>query len=193
LADEPHAASRNIATAAERIEHLAASAAVERVDREIAPPRVCRPVVGEGDGGMAAVRLHVLAQRRHLMGNTAGDHGHRAVRETGRVGRKARSSRRRNHRLWMRWGGDIDIDHGTAQQRIAHSAADGTRRVASRGKRIKYGARVGSDEPVGASKAWQLGGRWIGHPATTSVGRARCARPCPHAEGCRLGRAYHQA
>ena len=58
-----------IGVAAERIEHLAVGAAIERVDGEVAPARVGRPVVGEGHRGMPAVRLDVLAQRRHLVGH----------------------------------------------------------------------------------------------------------------------------
>ena len=73
IADEAHAPRREIGVAAERIEHLAVGVAVERVDGEVAPAGVGRPVVGEGDGGVAAVRLDVLAQRRHLVGATAGD------------------------------------------------------------------------------------------------------------------------
>ena len=59
IADEAHAPRLEIGGAAERVEHLAVGAAIERIDREVAPARIGRPVVGEGDGGVAAVRLDV--------------------------------------------------------------------------------------------------------------------------------------
>ena len=80
---------REIGIAAERVEHLAVGAAVERVDREVAPARVGRPVVGEGHGGVAAVRLHVLAQRGDLVGHVLGDDRDGAVRDAGRHGLEA--------------------------------------------------------------------------------------------------------
>ena len=56
-----------IGEAAEIIEDLAGRRiGVERVDREIAPRGILAPVVGEGDGGVAAVGRDVAAQRRDL-------------------------------------------------------------------------------------------------------------------------------
>ena len=57
---------------AEIVEQLAAErVGVERVDGEVAPRGVGRPVVGEGDGGAAAVGRDVAAQGGHF------DHGAR--------------------------------------------------------------------------------------------------------------------
>ena len=159
LADEAHAARREIGLGAERIEHLAVGAAVERVDGEVAPARVRRPVVGEGDGGVAAVRLHVLAQRRHLVGDVGRDHRDRAVRDAGRHRREARGSRRRHHLLGPRRRGDVDVDDRPAEQRVAHGAADGARREAAGGERSEHGLRLGPREPVGPGEARQLAGR----------------------------------
>ena len=63
LADEAHAARRDVGLAAEIIEDLAAErVGVERVDGEVAARGVVRPIVGEGDGGAAAVGVDVAAQ-----------------------------------------------------------------------------------------------------------------------------------
>ena len=83
IADEAHAALGEIGIAFERVEHLTVGRAVESVDREIAAARVGRPVGGEGHGGVAAVRLHVLAQRGDLVGHVLGDHGDGAMGDAG--------------------------------------------------------------------------------------------------------------
>ena len=92
VADEAHAPLGEIGIGAERVEHLAVGAAIERVDREVAPARVGRPVVGEGNRRMTAVRLHVLAQRRDLVGGMIGDNRHRAMGNAGWHGAEARRS-----------------------------------------------------------------------------------------------------
>ena len=153
IADEAHAALGEIGIGAERVEHLAVGAAVERIDREVAPARIGRPVVGEGDGGVAAVGLDVLAQRRDLVGDMIGDDRDRAVGDAGRHGGEARRLRRRHHLVRPRRGGDVDIGDGPAQQGVAHDAADRARRKAPGGQRGEHRLGLGPGEPAGVVEA----------------------------------------
>ena len=107
--------------------------------REVAAARVGRPVVGEGDGGVAAVRLHVLAQRGDLVGHVVGDDGDRAMGDAGRHGSEAGGFGGGDHLLGRRGGGDVDVDHRPAEQRVAHGAADGAGREPSARQRGEHG------------------------------------------------------
>ena len=84
VADEAHALRLEVAVAAERIVHRAVGVAIERVHGEVAPHGVLAPVGGERHPGMAAERLDVAAQRRHLERDFVGDDGDRAVLDAGR-------------------------------------------------------------------------------------------------------------
>jgi hypothetical protein len=142
--------------AAERIEHRAVGAAVKRIEREVAPPGVLGPVVGEGDGGVPAVRLHVLAQCGHLVGMLPRHHRYRSVRQAGWHGLEAHRLGRAHHLLRERVGGDVHIDHRPAGQRVAHRASHGTRGVALRGERDEDGLRLRAAEPFGSGQSmWE--------------------------------------
>ena len=188
-------ASRS-AVGAERVEHLAVGAAIERVDGEVAPARVGRPVVGEGDGGVAAVRLDVLAQRRDLVGRRGS-----AITVTvpwampvGTAARPAARPRRSPAPAAPGWRCRCRRPAGPAARcarRRRPRAPQSPRRPARRTRPASAAPR----EPIGPGKARQLAGRRrIGHDGcATSAGRARCARPCPCAGACRSGPACRRA
>ena len=96
VADEAHALGLEIGIAAERIVHRAVGVAIERVHGEVAPHGVLAPVGGERHLGVAAERLDVAPQRRHLERNLVGDDRHRAVlrcRSEWRAARRAAARR----------------------------------------------------------------------------------------------------
>ena len=97
----------------------AVGAAIQGVDGEVAPAGVRRPVVGEGDGGVSAVRLDVPAQRGDLVGHAVGDDGDRAVGDAGRHRAEARGLGGGDHILGARRGGNVDVDDGSAEQRLS--------------------------------------------------------------------------
>ena len=68
LADEAHAAGLQIAIAADRIEHLALSIGVERIEREVAALGVLLPGGRVGDLCVPAVGLDIAAERGDLEG-----------------------------------------------------------------------------------------------------------------------------
>jgi hypothetical protein len=107
---------------------------------------------------MAAVRLHVLAQRRDLVRQVIGDDRHRAVGNAGRHGREACGLRRGNDLVGPRRRRNVDVDDGVAQQCIAHRAADRACLEAACGERREHGPSLGTDEPVRAGEARQLAG-----------------------------------
>jgi hypothetical protein len=115
IADEAHAALGEIGIGAERVEHLAVGAAIERVDRKVAPARIGGPIIREGHRGVAAVGLDVLAQRRDLIGDMVGDDRDRAVGHAGRDGGEARRLRRRHHLVRPGRRRYVDIGDGPAQ------------------------------------------------------------------------------
>ena len=83
VADEADAAREDIGIAADRIVHRAVGIDRQRVDGEVAPHGVGRPVAAEAHHRMAAVGLDVLAQRRHLVAAPVDDDGQRAVVDAG--------------------------------------------------------------------------------------------------------------
>ncbi|MCY1175797.1 hypothetical protein D9M73_160510 [compost metagenome] len=65
IPNEAHAPRRQIGQAVEIVEDFAGLwIGIERIDREIAARGILAPIVGKGDGGMAAVGCHVAAQGR---------------------------------------------------------------------------------------------------------------------------------
>ena len=129
VADEAHAARRQILAPAEIIEDLAGrGVGVERVDREIAPCRILAPVVGEGDGRVSPVGRHIAAQRRHFDRRPIRQHGgDRAVRKTGRHRLDPRGAQQVDHILGRMPRRQIDVGHVDTQHRVAHRAADEAR------------------------------------------------------------------
>ena len=98
------------------------------------------------------------------VGDVGRDHRDGAVRQAGRHRREARGSGRRDHLLGARGGGDVDVDDGPVQQRVAHGAADGAGREAGCGERGEHGLRLTPRKPIGPGKARQrVGRRGIGH------------------------------
>ena len=162
IADEAHAARHEIVEPAERIVDRAGGVAIERVDREVAASRVLRPIVGEGDGGVAAVGLHVAAQGRHLEGVVIGDHRHGAVLQAGLDDGEASGAGEPHHVLGRRGGGEVDVGDGNSHQRVAHHAADRARLEAAARDRGHHGLGRGRAQP----------GR-IGETGQAIVGRHR--------------------
>ena len=152
IADEAHTALGEIGIAFERVEHLTVGRAVESVDREVAAARVGRPVGGEGDGGVAAVRLNVLAQRGDLVGHVLGDHGDGAVGDAGRHCSEAGGFDGGDDLLGPGGGGEVDVDHRPAEQRVTHGAADGAGRKSSGGQRAEHGLCRWPEEPFGIAE-----------------------------------------
>ena len=83
VADKSHPARPQIGEASDRIVHRAVGIEKDRVDREVAPRRIGRPVGVEGDAGAAAVSLDVAPQGGDLemARRGAGNRGHGAVGE----------------------------------------------------------------------------------------------------------------
>ena len=113
----------------------------ERVHGEIAPRRVLAPIVGEGDGRVAAEGLDVAAQRRHLDAGVIGDHGHRAVVDAGRNVLQPGGFGGLHHRRRFQRCRDIDVADLAPEQAVAHAAADETRRAAGALQRLIDGMR----------------------------------------------------
>ena len=84
IADEAHAPRRQIVEPADIIVDRAVARGRQRIDGEIAPLGVGLPVAAEGDLGVAAIGLHVLAQRGHLERMLVDDDGDGAVLDAGR-------------------------------------------------------------------------------------------------------------
>src|ERR1700746_3009747 len=80
--DKEAPAGTQIGEAADRIMERAIGGEKDRVDREVAPRRIGRPVGVEGYARAAAVSFDVAAQRCDLEMSRRHDCGYRAVRET---------------------------------------------------------------------------------------------------------------
>ena len=130
IADEAHAPRRQIGQPADIIVDRAVARHRQRVDGEIAPLGVRLPVAAEGDLGVAAIGLHVLAQRGDLERMLVDDHGDGAVLDAGRHRLEAGGLHAAHHLLRHRGGGDVDLVDRHVDQRIAHRAADHARFLA---------------------------------------------------------------
>ena len=130
VADETHAPRLEIGEAADVIVDRAVAGSGQRIDGEIAPLGVSLPVATEGNLGVAAIGLHVLAQRGHLERMFVDDHGDGAVLNS----RGHRLEACRAHALdhFVRHGcrGDVDFLDQQSDQRVTHRAADRARLLA---------------------------------------------------------------
>ena len=125
LADEAHAARLKIGDPAVIVEQFAVQrVGVERVDGEVAARGVLGPVGGEGDLGMAAVGVHVGAQRGDLDDGAVGDGGDRAMRQPGGYRLDARFFEVSDGPRGLEDRGAIEIVGGQAEQPVAHRTAD---------------------------------------------------------------------
>ncbi len=124
IADETQRPRFDIGKPAHIVDDGAVSRRIERIDGEIAPLRIGFPVSPEGDPGMAAVRLHILPQRRHLERMPLHDDGDRAMLHAGRHRLETGFPCQPHRFLGPVRGCEIDIAHLAAQKRVAHRAAD---------------------------------------------------------------------
>ena len=149
LADEGDAARGDIGLAADMVDHLAGQRiGVERVDGEVAPRGVGGPVVGEDDGGAAAVGVEVAAQGGDFDDGARGDRGDGAVGDPGRHGLDPRGLEPADDLLRGEGGGEIEIVGGDPEQGIAHRAADEARPAVLGVERVKQARDAGPVEPV---------------------------------------------
>jgi hypothetical protein len=107
----------------------------EGVHGEVAPQGVAAEIPSESHGGVAAIGVDVLAQRRDLERHGAGHDRHGPVGEPGRDRAQARPAGALQRGLGQERGREIDIGHGPAEQCIPHRAADDTRFFALAGQR----------------------------------------------------------
>ena len=96
----------------------------QRVDGEVAPPRVGREVASEDDLGPPPVGLDILAQGRRLDRAPVDDDRHRAMLDAGQSDLEARLLRAADHLVGRRRGREVEIDRRLAERQIAHRAAD---------------------------------------------------------------------
>src|SRR5262249_19660555 len=120
LADETYAARGNVVEPADIIVHHAVGADRERIDGEIAPPRIADPITAEGYLGLAAESFGVLTQRRDFERLAVDHQRHRAVLDAGRHALDASLLRAPDHFLGQRRGRDVDVDDRNIEQRVAH-------------------------------------------------------------------------
>jgi hypothetical protein len=184
IADEAHVSGAQIAEPGHRIEHIAVGVEEKGVHGEVAPRRVGRPVVGEGDARVAAEGLDVAAQGRDLEMPRRHHRRHRAVREPGGHGLDPRRREPAHDLLRRERRRDIDVADGTAQQRIAHAAANEARSAALGVERAQHGARRRFAHPglryhaFGRLLCRGHGARLPGSPGTTCPGTTRPSMYC---------------
>ena len=130
IADEAHAPRVEIGEPADIIVDRAVARSRQRVDGEIAPLGVHLPVAAEGDLGVAAVGLHVLAQRGHLERVFVDDDGDGAVLDAGRHRLETGGGNAPHHLFRHRGSGDVDFLDRQTDKRVAHRAADRARLLA---------------------------------------------------------------
>ena len=117
VADKSHPARLQIGEASDRIMHRAVGIEKNRVDCEVAPRRIGRPVGVEGDAGAAAVSLDVAPQGGDLemARRGAGNRGYGAVGKTGRHDLDAALLQQLDYALRRRRRGDIDVANPLAE------------------------------------------------------------------------------
>ena len=157
IADETHAPRGQIGEPADIIVDRAVGCRRQGVDGEIAPLGVGLPVAAEGDLGVAAIGLHILAQRGHLERMLVDNDGDGAVLDAGRHRLEAGGRDALDHFLRHRRGGDVDLMDGQIEQRIAHRAADYARFLAVAVEHAEQARQRAAREPGRAGKT--AGGR----------------------------------
>ena len=109
VADEAHAPFGDIGKAADMVVHDAVGVDGKAVDGEVAPFGVANPVAAEGDPGLAAESLGILAQRRNLERMPVDNQRHGAVLDAGRHRFDAGRLGATDHLIGKGGGRDIDI------------------------------------------------------------------------------------
>src|SRR6185312_12624969 len=127
VADEAHATLAQVVEASDRIVESPVLAAVEGIDRKIAPRCVFLPNGREGDDGVSSIGFDIAPECRHFERDAVGDDGDGAVVDARRMRAEAgleseahdlfRHSRRR----------DIDFVDGAIDESVANGAADDAR------------------------------------------------------------------
>ena len=133
------------------IEHSPAAVGVERVQGEVPPSGILRPVVGKGHHGAPAVGLHVAPQGRDLETPTAADRRHRTVLQAGGNRLEPRSLQRCNHDGRLEGGRQVDVGNGAAHDGVTHAAPDEAHaaRPARRLQGVQDGSRGRIFQPPG--------------------------------------------
>ena len=96
----------------------------QRVDGEVAPPRVRGEVASERHLGPPPVGLDVLAKRRRFDRAPVDDDRHRAMRDAGQSDLEPRLARAADDFVGRRGGREVEIDRRLAERQIAHGSAD---------------------------------------------------------------------
>jgi hypothetical protein len=148
VADEAQPPRLDVRQPADEIDHRAVRFGVEPVDGEVAPAGIRRPVAAERHLGMAAVRLDVCAQRRHLEGASVDHRRHCAVLDAGGHSLEASRLHPPHGLVRQRRGGDVDIGHRLVEQRVAHRTARNPGQFAVGRKRRKELLQVPVVQPV---------------------------------------------
>ena len=143
IAHEAHPAGDQVFHPGGIVENLAAGGGIERIDGEIAPRRIFRPVVGEGDHRMAAIGLDVAAQGGDLECLACDNGGDGAVIHAGFDHLDVPGHQPGQHFAGRHGHGDVDIGHVHAQQRVAH----GTAHKARFAQGVHDGERFGRRHP----------------------------------------------
>ena len=112
-----------VVTLACGVQNDAVRIGIEGVQPEIAPPRILRPVRGEGHRGAAPVGRDVATQAGDLKRLMLRDRRHRAVLDAGRDRSQSRRLQRRDHVVGRQGRGDVDVVNGRPNQGVAHAAA----------------------------------------------------------------------
>ena len=129
--------------------HLAVGIEKDRIDREVAPRRIGRPIGVESDAGAAAVSLDIAPQRGdfEMARRGPGDCGHGAVREAGRHDLDAALLQQLDHPLRRCGSGDVDVSNRSPEQGVADRAADEPDLCAACGERGEHAQRRRLDHP----------------------------------------------
>ena len=149
--------------------HCAIGARVKRVHGEIAALRIMRKIAAELHDSMAAIGVDVFAQRGDLEWLVIDEHGDGAVIDARRQRAQSGLFGAADHFIRRGGGGDVDIAHRNAEQRIAHRSANNAR---------LFAVRVEQGEDALKAGRFENGGGQRGHlliSAGTSLPFSMCA------------------
>ena len=124
IADEAHAPGCDIGKPADMVVHDAVGVDRKPVDGEVAPFGIADPVAAEGDLGLAAEGLDVLAQGRDLERMRVDHQRDGAVVDAGRHALDAGRPGAADDLVRQRRGRDVDVAGRDIEQRVADGAAD---------------------------------------------------------------------